>query len=148
MGFVDEKSPFYEASEDVVELFKKVLDLKSLPFDVKLKFAGNTKQKTFMKVTKIPDQYAWLLDADVLVSINEDFFYKLDEPAQKILIEEEIDKIYVNMDTGKLKMMKPDFVSFSGLIDKYGAEEVMRAKGLETLTNQQKEDSDTELETV
>jgi hypothetical protein len=113
-----------------------------------LKFAGNTKQKTFMKVTKIPDQYAWLLDADVLVSINEDFFYKLDEPAQKILIEEEIDKIYVNMDTGKLKMMKPDFVSFSGLIDKYGAEEVMRAKGLETLTNQQKEDSDTELETV
>jgi len=148
MAFVEEKSPFYEASEDVVQLFKKILDDKSLPFDVKLKFEGNSKQKVFIEVSKIPDKFAWLLDADVLVSINEDFFYKLDEIAQKILIEEEIDKIYVNMDSGKLKMIKPDFVSFSGLMKKYGSEEVMRAKGLEDLTQQQKEDADSELETA
>lgn len=148
MAFVDEKSPYYEVSEDVIDLFKKTLDEKSLPFDVKLKFQGNSKQKYFVEISKIPEKFAWLLDADVLVSFNEDFFYKIDELAQKILIEEEIDKIYVNADTGKLKMLQPDFVSFSGLINKYGPDEVMRAKGLESLTQQQKEDADSELETV
>lgn len=148
MAFVEEKSPFYEASEDVTDLFKQILDEKSLPFDVKLKFQGNSKQKAFIEVSKIPDKYAWLLESDVLVSINEDFFYKLDEIAQKILIEEEIDKIYVNMDNGKLKMLRPDFISFSGLMKKYGSDEVMRAKGLEDATQKQKEDADSELETV
>lgn len=148
MSLAESNNNFYDLSEDMIDLFNKILEEKSLPFDIKIKFQGNSKQKVFVKLAKISDQYAHLLDADLLVSMNEDFFYKLDASAQQILIEEELDRVVVNMDTGKLKLIKLDFTTSTGMIMKHGADEIMRSKGLENLTQQQKADSDRELETV
>lgn len=144
MGYVDEKSPFYEVSEEIIDLFKGVLEQKSIPMDLKMKFQGNTKLKSFIKIKKISDEYAHLLEADLLVQVNEDFYYKLDKIAQEILVEEEIDKIIVNIDTGKIKLVKYDFVTFKSMFQKHGPEEVLRAKSLEVLTQEQKEDKESE----
>jgi hypothetical protein len=64
-----------------------------------------------------------------------------DEESIQILIEQEIDKISVNMDTGKIKMVKPDLNTFSSLINKYGIEKIARANKVEELYTQQKEDN-------
>lgn len=145
MAYADEKSPFYEVSEELVEMFKEVLESKSIPMDLKMKFQGNSKLKEFIKLKKISDEYAHLLEADILVQFNEDYFYKLDEQAQRILIEEEMDKIVVNLDSGKIKLLKHDFTTFKSMIEKHGAKEVLRAKGLEVLVKEQKEDQEKEL---
>ena len=45
------------------------------------------------------------------------------------------------MDTGKIKMVKPDLTTFSSLINKYGIEKIARANKVEELYSQQKEDA-------
>jgi len=148
MGFVDEKSKYYETSDDVNELFTEVLKSISLPFDIKWKTIGNSKQKKFLQISKLSDVNAFLLEADVLVSFNEDFMYKLDDEARQILIEEELDKVYVNADNGKVKMLRPDCVTFTGLIEKFTYPKVQRAKKLQIEILESKEQTDRELEAI
>jgi hypothetical protein len=65
-----------------------------------------------------------------------------DEESVEILIEQEIDKISVNIDTGKIKMVKPDLSTFSSLINKYGIEKIAKANKVEELYAEQKQDQD------
>ena len=46
------------------------------------------------------------------------------------------------METGKIKMIKPDLTTFSSLINKYGIEKIARANQVEELYSQQKGDVD------
>ena len=86
------------------------------------------------------DQYAFLLNKELLVSVNEDLFNVFDEESISILIEQEIDKISIETESGKIKMIKPDLSTFSSLITKYGVEKVGKANQIELLYQQQKAD--------
>jgi hypothetical protein len=132
---------FYKISEDTINVFKKVFTKKSFPFNVGFEFMGCESQKNLIKISKLPDQFAFVLEKELLVQINEDLMNVFDEESIQILIEQEIDKISVNMDTGKIKMVKPDLTTFSSLINKYGIEKIARANKVEELYSQQKEDS-------
>ena len=68
-----------------------------------------------------------------------------DDESVGILIEQEIDKVSINIDTGKIKMVKPDLTTFSSLINKYGIDKIAKANNLEELYSQQKEDQQVEL---
>ena len=74
--------------------------------------------------------------------MNEDLMNVFDEESIEILIEQEIDKISVNLDTGKIKMIKPDLTTFSSLINKYGIEKIARANKVEELYAEQKQDAE------
>ena len=76
----------------------------------------------------------------LLVSVNEDLFNVFDEESISILIEQEIDKISIETESGKIKMIKPDLSTFSSLITKYGVEKVGKANQIELLYQQQKAD--------
>jgi hypothetical protein len=89
----------------------------------------------------MPDQFSFILEKELLVQINEDLMSVFDPESIQILFEQEIDKISVNMDTGKIKMVKPDLTTFSSLINKYGIEKIAKANKVEELYNQQKEDA-------
>lgn len=89
----------------------------------------------------MPDQFSFILEKELLVQINEDLMSVFDNESIQILFEQEIDKISVNMDTGKIKMVKPDLNTFSSLINKYGIEKIAKANKVEELYNQQKEDA-------
>ena len=65
-----------------------------------------------------------------------------DEESVQILIEQELDKISVNIDTGKIKLVKPDLNTFSSLINKYGIEKIARANKVEELYSEQKQDQE------
>lgn len=131
---------FYNLSNDTVTLFKQIFQRKSFPFNVGFQFLGSESQKNLIKIMKLSDQFTFILEKELLVIINEDLINVYDEESTQILIEQEIDKISVNMDTGKIKMVKPDLNTFSSLINKYGIEKIAKANKVEELYQEQKQD--------
>jgi hypothetical protein len=134
-------SKFYKLSDDTIQTFKKVFNKKSFPFNIGFEFVGSESQKNLIKITKLQDPIAFTLEKEMLVSINEDLISVFDEESIQILIEQEIDKISINMDSGKVKLIKPDLTTFSSLINKYGIEKIAKANKVEELYSQQQKDN-------
>jgi hypothetical protein len=132
---------YYELSDETITSFKTVYAKKSFAIDIKMKFIGNSKQKSLIKVTKISDQFQFLIKSDILVSINEELFDKFtDDIMIEILFAQEIDKLSINMDSGAIKMVKPDLNTFSGIVNKYGIENVSRANQVVDIASEQDAD--------
>jgi hypothetical protein len=135
-------SKFYELSQDSVDTFFKVFNKKTFPLAIKFQFVGCEKQKNLIKISKLPDQYSFLLDKELLVQINDDLMSVFEEESITILIEQEIDKVVIDSQSGKIKMIKPDLSTFASLITKYGVDKVAKANQIEELYHQQTNDSD------
>jgi hypothetical protein len=132
---------FYELSEDTISTFFEVFNKKSFPVSIKFQFEGDEKQKELIKISVIPPKYAFIIGKDLLVSINEDVLNVFDDESATILIEQQIESITMNIETGKIKLSKTDLNTFSSLVNKYGVEKVARANKVEELYQEQKEDS-------
>ncbi len=128
-------SKYYELSEDTIKSFVDMYKKKSFFTEIKFDFIGCESQKSLIKITKIPDNYAMKLGKDLQVSINEDLFMSFDDESIDILYEQELDKVSINLDNGKIKMLKPDVNTFSSLISKYGFDKVSRANQVEVLSS-------------
>jgi hypothetical protein len=94
-----------------------------------------------IKISIINPKFSFLLDKEILISINEDIMSVFDDESITILMEQEIDKISINLETGKMKLVKTDLNTFSSLVNKYGVDKVARANGTESLYKEQKEDA-------
>ncbi len=138
------KENFYELDSTTEGQFIEIFNKKSFPVNIKFLFQGNSKQKQMIKVARIPDQYAFSLNKELLVSINEDLFDVFDEDSITILIEQEIDKININMESGKIKLVSTDLNTFSSIVNKWGVDKVARANKVEELYVDQKADSSNE----
>lgn len=139
---------FYHLSDEAKERFFEVFQKKSFPVAIKFQFEGDEKQKELIKISIIPPKYAFLLEKELLVSINETILDAFDEESVTILFEQEIDKIHMNIETGKIKMVKPDLTTFSSLINKYGVDKVARANKVEELYQQQVKDGQADEEFI
>lgn len=136
------KEVYYEVDTATEEQFMEVFNKKSFPVNIKFLFQGNSKQKQMIKVTRIPDQYVFALGKELLVSVNEDLFDVFDEESVQILIEQEIDKININMESGKIKLVGTDLNTFSSIVNKWGVDKVARANKVEELYVEQKADAE------
>ena len=132
---------FYELSDDTISTFFEIFNKKSFPVSVKFQFEGDEKQKELIKVSVIPPKFSFIIGKDLLVSINEDVMNAFDEESITILFEQEIDKININIETGKIKLNKTDLNTFSSLVNKYGVEKVARANKVEELYKEQQKDA-------
>jgi hypothetical protein len=142
------KETYYEVDSSTEELFLEVFNKKSLPVNVKLLFQGNSKQKQLIKVSKISDQFSFALGKELLISVNEDLLNVFDDESITILIEQEIDKININMESGKIKLVGTDLNTFSSIVNKYGVEKVARANKVEELYHEQKADAKSDEEFI
>jgi hypothetical protein len=142
------KETYYEVDSSTEELFLEVFNKKSFPVNVRFLFQGNSKQKQLIKVTKIPDQYAFSLCKELLISINEDLLNVFDNESITILVEQEIDKININMESGKIKLVGTDLNTFSSIVNKWGVEKVARANKVEELYHEQKIDAKSDEEFI
>lgn len=138
----EKKDVFYHVDPSTEELFMDAFNKKSFSVNLKLLFQGNSKQKNLIKIKKISDEYAFELGKELLVSINEDLLNVFDDESISILMEQEIDKININMESSKIKLVSTDLNTFSSIVNKWGVEKVARANGTQELYNQQKEDMD------
>lgn len=137
-------SKFHDLSEDTIDVFNNVYNKKTLAMAISFQFVGNSNQKNLIKINKLADNFAFILKKDLLVTINEELIDVFDEESVKILIEQEIDKISINLDSGKIKLVKPDLTTFSAIVNKYGIEKVAKANQVEELYSQQKKDGTVE----
>ena len=133
-------SKFYDVSEDTEKVFFNIFNKKSFPVSVKFQFVGCENQKALIKISKITDQFSFLLEKELLISVNEDLLNVFDDESITILMEQEIDKISIDTQSGKIKMIKPDLTTFSSLISKYGVDKVAKANQVEELYQQQTKD--------
>lgn len=132
---------FYELSEDTIAEFFKIFNKKSFPVSLKFQFIGDSKQKNVISITKITDKYSFILEKELLISINEDLMNAYDDESVEILFEQEIDKININIDSGKIKLVKTDLNTFSSLVNKFGIDKVARANKVEELYQEQQKDA-------
>lgn len=132
---------FYELSEDTINDFFEVFNKKTFPISIKFQFVGDSKQKNLIKISKIADDFSFILGKELKVSINEDLLSVFDDESITILFEQEIDKINMNIDSGKIKLVKTDLNTFSSIVNKYGVEKVARANKVEELYQEQQKDS-------
>jgi len=134
------KEQFHELSDYIIEYFDELEKKLSLPVDIKYVYQADDKQKTLIKIVKIADRYSNLLNADLLISFNEDFFDAFDDEAKNILIDQELALIEFNLEKGILKLGKADLITSSGVIKKYGVDAVERANQVKDLYNSQQLD--------
>lgn len=132
---------FYELSEDTINDFYNTFNKKSFPISIKFQFVGDSKQKALIKISKIADDFSFILGKELKISINEDLLSVFDEESITILFEQEIDKININIDSGKIKLVKTDLNTFSSLVNKYGVEKVAKANKVEELYHEQQKDA-------
>lgn len=135
-------SKYYNLSEDAIKTFTDIFEQKAFPLGIGFMYVGCEDQKELIKITKIPDTYNFLMSKELLVCMNEDLLSKFDQECITILVEQELDKISINLDTGKIKFVKPDLSTFTSLINKWGLEKVGRANQVEDLEHDQKLDSE------
>jgi hypothetical protein len=132
---------FYDLSNDTIDDFYNVFNKKSFPVSLKFQFIGDSKQKNLIKIAKIADDFSFILQKELKVTINEDLLNAYDEESSIILFEQEIDKININIDSGKVKLVKTDLNTFSSLVNKYGVEKVAKANKVEELYQDQQKDA-------
>jgi len=143
MANTEEK--FYEVDDDTKSTFMKVFEKKAFPININFQFLGNAKQKELIKISKLSDMYSFLMSKEMMVTFNEDLLIVFDEESIGILIEQEIDKISIDTQSGKIKMIKPDLSTFSAIINKYSLDKVARANQVEELYEQQIKDGREEI---
>ena len=132
-------SKYYELSSETIETFNNIVKSKSIALELSFVFVG-AEQKQLIKINKLADQFVFLLNKQIMVTINDELMAKFDEESIKILMEQEIDKISFDINTSKLKMLKTDVNTFSGIVNKYSYEKVAKANTVVELYSQQKKD--------
>ena len=135
------KVDFHELADYVVEFFDDMKKQLNLPVDINYAYQAHDKQKELVTIKKIPDNYAFIVNADLIVTFNEDYFDAFDEESKKILIDQELAKVEFNMDKGTLKIVRPDLVTSSSIIKKYSLESVERANQVKDLFKDQQLDN-------
>lgn len=134
------KEHYENLSDDIIDYFKKIENSFAMPMDVKFKFMSNSKQKKLINITKISDTYSYLLDSDILVVFNEDYFDNFDDQTRQILIEQEIDKIEFDLEKGTIKIKQPEINTSCGIIEKFTLKLVENANKLQKEYEKQKKD--------
>ena len=136
-------SKFYDVSDETCDIFAEIVRKKILN-EVAFQFIGSDSQKTVIKISKLSEQYEYMLKKHVLVSINEVLMADFDDESINILFEQEIDKITFNVETGKVKLRKTDINTFASLIKKWGIEKISKANQLAEITSELKVSTDFE----
>jgi pyruvate/2-oxoglutarate/acetoin dehydrogenase E1 component len=124
---------FYELDEDIIELFREIEKEFCFPLNIKFVFQSNNKLKKVIEIKKLADNVAVLLNAELIVTVNEDYYNKMDDEIRRILFEQEMNKIEMNFEKGTIKLSQPAFKSSIGIIKKFSYEKVERANEAERL---------------
>lgn len=120
---------FEEVSEETKKVFTEVISQRGLPpHQVTFDIVSDNKQKTLHKVSKANPYVKYKSGVDVVIYINEDIFWQLEDDQQIIVAEEAIAGVSYSSERDSINIEKPDVVTYSGILRKFGAEkhEILR----------------------
>ncbi len=130
---------FSPVSEDIKDDFLSLAN-SNISYNLTYSFIGDVKSKQMVQIKKMTDFNKFLTNTELMVVINQELYDRMDDEAKVILFEQELAKVHVNIDNGKIKIVKPDVVTFSGILKKWGHEKVARANQLTQEIEAQMED--------
>jgi hypothetical protein len=119
---------FEKPSEAIAELFEQVKETTTIPNWIEFELRTNNKQNEIYKIVKLNDLIGSLTDGlNFAVVINEEIMEQLPVDLQEILLAECIAGVRIS-ETDAVSMEKPDFNSYTGILQKYGHEKIIMVK--------------------
>jgi hypothetical protein len=137
---------FEQPFEDTKAIFDGLIVNADLDRNVTIEVLVNNRQKEIYKLVKTNDLTKYKTNVDVFVVINETVFDQLGDVQKVIIADEALAGIHYDMEKDKLVISKTDFSTFSGLLQKYGAEQCIELKELIKLIYSQERNSEVETE--
>jgi hypothetical protein len=131
---------FEEIFKETENLFNDVLNSTAIPKFLKFKVIGCNDQKELYKLGKTNPLIKYLTGIDIFVTINEDVFNQLSDKQKFVILQECLAQVYYDMDTDKLKLIKPDVTTFSRILEVFGIKEYMELKETISAIQNQKEE--------
>lgn len=134
-----------KASEDLMRLFDEIRDKTSIPKWIQFEVLSNDKQKELYKIVKTNDIVEIISDGvNFAVVFNEEILDGLPPDMQEIAIIECLGGVQVS-ETDTVSLEKPDFVTRTGVLQKYGDASVIRFKeSVKSLFDAKKQKEDEE----
>jgi len=114
--------------EKIEKLFIEVKESKNIREWVDFQLLTNNKQKKAYDIIKLNDLVGALTQGiNFAVIINESIFEQLPEELQYIAFDECLTGVCIS-DTDAVSLQKADFATFTGVLAKYGHENVIKLK--------------------
>lgn len=126
--------------EDFEDYFFQARSDARLEQVVRLVVVANDSMKDIGKIKKAPDLLKYFSDADVIIEFNENIFEQLEDEQRQIVADDFMSRVSYNYDKDKIEITKPDVVTSTGIIDKYGTEKVLRlSRTIKEIHNQEED---------
>jgi len=135
---------YYDLDTEIIDLVEERIKEFAFAMDLKFIYQTNNKLKQLIQVKKLPDNYAVLLSAEIIVIVNDDYFDKVDDDIRLILIDQELDKIEMNFQKETFRITQPGLKTSFGIVQKFSYERVERAVEAVRLLVENKQDQDSE----
>lgn len=134
---------FVSASEDVEKIFDEFRDKTTIPQWVEFKVLCNNKQKTPCEIFKNNELVEVLTEGvNFAVVFNEEIFDQLPDDMKEMVVIEKLAGVSVD-DNDKTGLVKPDFNTYTGVLQKYGHEPIIRLKeSIKSLYDKKKQEDD------
>jgi hypothetical protein len=139
---------YRELSHENEELFAEVENDTSIPQWVTFGLLANDKQKEIYKINKVNDIVEKLTDGiNFVIIINEEIFDQLNLAQQKMIFYECLAGIVYDSEKDKIIFNKPDFITYTGLLNRYGHDDIITLKeSIKSLYDQKKQQEKEEKE--
>jgi hypothetical protein len=137
---------YRDLSHENQELFAEVENETTIPHWVSFGLLANDNQKEIYKINKANDVIEKLTDGiNFVIILNEEIFDQLDEDQQKIVFHECLAGIVYDSEKDKILFNKPDFSTYTGLLNKFGQEQIITLKeSVKSLYDQKKQKEEEE----
>jgi len=134
-----------EPDEKLEKLFERIKDETSIREWIKFQLLTNSRQKKAYDIIKLNDLVGALTEGiNFAVVINEPIFEQLPEDLQIIAFTECLTGVNLS-ETDVVTLEKPDFTTFTGILQKFGHEEVIKLKeSIKSLFDAQREEAEKE----
>lgn len=134
---------FEKASDDAEKFFDDVKEKTTIPQWLEFKVLCNNKQKTPCEIFKNNELVEVLTEGvNFAVVFNEEIFDKLPDDMKEMVVVEKLAGVSVD-DNDKIGLVKPDFNTYTGVLQKYGHEPIIQLKeSIKSLYDAKKQQDD------
>lgn len=121
-------SKYSDLFPDLEDKFLSAISTADLENFVSIKILACENQKDITKVAKATPILHHLTGADIIITVNELVFEQLDDLYQNIVIDETLARIYFDAEKGNVVLKKPDFETFSLVMQKYTCDVMLKER--------------------
>lgn len=134
---------FEKASEDAEKFFEEVREKTTIPQWIEFRVLCNNKQKIPCDIKKNSDLVEVLTEGvNFAVIFNEEIFDQLPDDMKEIAVVEKLAGVSVD-DNDKITLVKEDFNTYTGVLQKYGDSPIIRFKeSVKSLYDKKKQEED------